>query len=164
MSRTPFTAQARIDTPLGPLTVAATADGLAGVWFDGQLHHPGKLDAPADRGNPHIEQAGRELALYWKQALPGGFRVALDLRGTPFQRRVWALLGAIASGHTRCYGDIAEQAGAPRAARAVGAAVGLNPVSIIVPCHRVVGRDGRLTGYAGGLDRKRALLTLEAMA
>lgn len=161
MNRPRFAAQARIDTPIGPMTAAATAHGLAGLWFDGQLHHPGELDTPSQPTQPFIEQARRELSLYWQRRLPGGFSVPLDAQGTAFQRQIWALLRRIPSGHTCSYGQIAAQAGVPRAARAVGAAVGRNPVSIIVPCHRVIGGSGQLTGYAGGLGRKRALLDLE---
>ena len=90
------------------------------------------------------------------------FTLPLDLRGTSFQRQVWDILCGIPWGETRTYGEIAQALGRPRAARAVGRAVGTNPVSIVVPCHRVVGSDGSLTGYGGGLDRKRALLKLEA--
>ena len=89
------------------------------------------------------------------------FTIPLDLRGTPFQRRVWDLLCHIPWGETRSYGQIAKALGRPKAARAVGRAVGTNPVSIVVPCHRVIGSDGTLTGYGGGLDRKKALLKLE---
>ena len=92
------------------------------------------------------------------------FTIPLDLRGTPFQRQVWDLLCGIPWGETRSYGQIAKALGRPRAARAVGRAVGTNPVSIVVPCHRVVGSDGSLTGYGGGLDRKVALLKLEGLA
>jgi len=154
-------AQTRIDTPLGPLTAAATEDGLAGLWFDDQGHHPGPLDAPQDASQRWLAQARDELAAYWKGKGEARFRVALDLQGTPFQRAVWQALLAIAPGDTSTYGDIAARAGAPAALRAAGGAIGRNPVSIIVPCHRVIGRDGSLTGYDGGLHRKRALLQLE---
>ena len=92
------------------------------------------------------------------------FTVPLDLRGTPFQRQVWDLLCGIPWGETRSYGQIAQALDRPKAARAVGRAVGTNPVSIVVPCHRVVGSDGSLTGYGGGLDRKVGLLRLEGLA
>lgn len=157
-------AQARVSTPLGPMTAAATVHGLAGLWFDGQRHHPGLLAAPEDARNPFIVQAQRELSA-WFAGAPArarGFAVALDLQGTEFQRRVWQLLLAIGCGEQARYGDIARRLGRPEAARAVGAAVGRNPVSIIVPCHRVLGHDGSLTGYAGGLVRKQSLLELEA--
>ena len=142
-------AQARADSPLGPLLLAATARGLAGVWFDGQAHHPGPIEAPQDATNPFIAQALRELAAYWRGDA-GPFQVPLDAAGTEFQRAVWAALLQIPRGATRTYGEIARRCGRPAAVRAVGAAVGRNPLSVIVPCHRVLGSDGSLTGYAGG--------------
>jgi methylated-DNA-[protein]-cysteine S-methyltransferase len=156
-------AQARTDTPLGPVTLVATADGLAGVWFDGQAHHPGPLDVPFDPGQAHIAQAMRELGEYF-DGRRTRFDVALDPLGTDFQHSVWTALARIAHGRTTSYGEIAAGLGRMRAVRAVGGAVGRNPLSVIVPCHRVLGRDGTLTGYAGGLERKRALLRLEAAA
>jgi len=157
-------AQARLDSPLGPLTAAATTRGLAGLWFDGQAHHPGPLDAPENPGHPVLAQARRELAAYWQDPAKA-FAVPLDLQGTAFQQQVWRALLTIRPGGTSSYSAIAGLAGAPAAVRAAGAAIGRNPVSIIVPCHRVLGRDGSLTGYAGGLERKQALLRREgAMA
>lgn len=155
-------AQARLDSPLGPLTAAATERGLAGLWFDGQTHHPGELTAPVNAAHPWLAQAARQLARYWEgDAL--AFELPLDLHGTPFQQAVWRALLAIGRGATCSYRDIAARAGNATAVRAAGAAVGRNPVSIIVPCHRVLGHDGSLTGYAGGLPRKRALLALEGV-
>ena len=156
----PFTAQCRTDTPLGPMTLAATAQGLAGAWFDGQAHHPGTLAAPVDATQRWLSLARRELDAYFDGRLHE-FTLPLDAQGTEFQRAVWHALRGIARGSLHTYGEIASGLGRPGAARAVGAAVGRNPISIIVPCHRVVGRDGSLTGYAGGLPRKRALLALE---
>ena len=153
-------AQARADTPLGPVTLVATADGLAGVWFDGQAHHPGPLDVPLDPSQVHIAQAMRELGEYFRGQRTR-FDVALDPLGTDFQHGVWTALARIAHGRTTSYGEIALRLGRAAAVRAVGAAVGRNPLSVIVPCHRVLGRDGSLTGYAGGLARKEALLRLE---
>ncbi|MFO1293677.1 MAG: methylated-DNA--[protein]-cysteine S-methyltransferase [Rubrivivax sp.] len=158
---TALVAQARIDTPLGPMTAAATAGGIAGLWFDGQRHHPGALDAPDDEDNAHLAQLRRELAAYWASGGRARFAVALDAQGTPFQRRVWQALRALGPGQLEHYGALAARLRQPRAARAVGAAVGRNPVSIVVPCHRVLGSAGALTGYAGGLARKRALLEHE---
>ncbi|MBQ0961448.1 methylated-DNA--[protein]-cysteine S-methyltransferase [Ideonella sp. 4Y11] len=158
-----FAAQARIDTPLGPMTVAVTTQGLAGLWFDGQAHHPGPIEAPLQPSHPWIRQAQAALARYW--SAPGAPLPALpplDLGGTPWQQAVWQALLAIPPGHRRRYGELAAQLGRPRAARAVGAAVGRNPVSVLVPCHRVTGQDGSLTGYAGGLPRKQALLDGES--
>lgn len=156
-------AQARIDTPLGPMTAAASKQGLGGLWFDGQTHHPGVLPLPVEPGQRWLRAAAKALAAYfergtWPSDLP------LDLRaGTPFQQAVWRVLLALPPGRTSTYGAIAEQAGRPAAVRAAGAAVGRNPVSVLVPCHRVLGRDGGLTGYAGGLARKRALLVHEGI-
>jgi methylated-DNA-[protein]-cysteine S-methyltransferase len=157
-------AQARIDTPLGSLTAAATARGLAGLWFDGQKHHPGPLSAPQRSDDPFIAAARRELAAWFAGAAARtrGFSVPLDPQGTPFQQQVWQALCRIACGDATSYGTLAQRLRMPTAARAVGAAVGRNPLSIVVPCHRVLGRDGSLTGYAGGLPRKQALLELEA--
>jgi methylated-DNA-[protein]-cysteine S-methyltransferase len=154
------TAQATIDSPLGPLLLARTANGLAGVWFEGQKDHPGMLAAPVRPRDPLLVQVATQLRRYFS-GRSAAFDVPLDLRGTPFQKAVWQALLGIASGTTRSYGDIAREVGAPRAVRAVGAAVGKNPVSVLVPCHRVVGSDGALTGYAGGMQRKIALLKLE---
>jgi len=159
--KTDLVAQCRIDTPLGPLTLAATGRGLAAALFDAQRHHPGEIPAPPRPGQAHLAQAAHELAAYFAGTLRH-FTVPLDPRGTPFQQQVWRALLGIAPGHTTSYGALAAQVGRPAAARAVGAAVGRNPIAIIVPCHRVVGSDGSLTGYAGGLPRKRALLALEA--
>lgn len=152
-------AQCRIATPLGEMTAAATAKGLAGLWFDHQAHHPGPLDAPVNPKHPVLRATADAVAAYFAGSAPPA--VALDLQGTRFQQAVWTALRGIAAGQTRSYAQIASQAGSPAAVRAAGAAIGRNPVSILVPCHRVLGRDGALTGYAGGLQRKAALLQLE---
>ena len=154
------TAQCRIASPLGTMLLARTRGGLAGAWFERQKHHPDAIDAPERDDDPLLVEAARQLREYFAGAR-SAFDVALDLQGTQFQRAVWQALLAIAPGRTRTYGEIAHALGVPSASRAVGAAVGRNPVSIIVPCHRVVGSSGALTGYAGGLDRKRTLLELE---
>jgi methylated-DNA-[protein]-cysteine S-methyltransferase len=156
-------AQCRIDTPLGPLTLAATAQGLAGAWFDGQKHHPGVIDAPVNPNHPQLARAARALAAYFADGR-AALDLPLDTAGTDFQRQVWQALCAIAPGALATYGELAHRVGRPAAVRAVGAAVGRNPVSIVVPCHRVVGHDGALTGYAGGLARKQALLAHEGAA
>ena len=160
---TALVAQADIDTPIGALTALATASGIAGLWFDNQAHHPGTLDAPRDAGNAHIISMQRWLDAYWAGREPSPHDVALDLHGTPFQRAVWLALLAIPFGRTRSYGEIATQVGPAAVPRATGAAVGRNPVSILVPCHRVIGADGSLTGYAGGLHRKQRLLQHEGV-
>ena len=156
-------AQAVIDGPIGPLTALATKQGIAGLWFDNQTHHPGKLDAPLDAGNAHIALTQRWLDAYWAGREPSPHGVPLDLHGTPFQRAVWLALLAIPFGRSRSYGEIAAQVGPGAAPRATGAAVGRNPVSILVPCHRVIGADGSLVGYAGGLQRKQRLLQHEGV-
>ena len=156
------TAQRRIASPLGPLLLARTATGLAGAWFQSQKHHPLEIDAPVRDDDALLGAAAAQLGAYFA-ATTAVFDVPLDLRGTPFQQAVWAELLHIAPGATCSYGEIARRLCVPAASRAVGAAVGRNPVSIIVPCHRVVGSSGALTGYAAGLDRKTALLRLEAV-
>ena len=162
------TVQSRCPSPLGEVRLAASSLGLVGLWFDGQRHLPAQLDGPgawpATDAHPVLREAARQLQEYL-----GGtrtrFDLSLDLRGgTPFQQAVWRTLCTIPRGRTTSYLAIAQALGKPSAVRAVGAAVGRNPVSVAVPCHRVLGRDGNLTGYAGGLERKRALLRLEEAA
>ena len=154
------TAQTTINTPLGKLLLARTAKGLAGVWFEGQKHHPEPLTIVRRPDDALLRRAADLLHDYFagKDVV---FDIPLDLQGTPFQRSVWQALLAIPEGQTRSYGEIAKSLGAASAVRAVGSAVGRNPLSVIVPCHRVIGSDGSLTGYAGGVERKRALLQLE---
>lgn len=159
----PLVAQAVLDTPIGPLTALATAQGIAGLWFDNQLHHPGALDAPVDERNPHIVAMRRWLDAYWAGENPSPDSVPLDLHGTLFQRAVWKALLSIPLGRTKTYGEIAAQVGNGAVPRATGTAVGRNPVSILVPCHRVIGANGSLTGYAGGLPRKERLLQHEGV-
>jgi methylated-DNA-[protein]-cysteine S-methyltransferase len=147
--------------PLGPMTLAATPNGLAGVWFDGQRHGPETSAWCRDPSHPVLLNAIAQLADYFAGRRLR-FDLPLDLKaGTAFQQQVWQALLGIAPGATTSYSALGASIGKPAAVRAVGAAVGRNPVSIVVPCHRVVGADGSLTGYAGGLDRKTALLVLE---
>ncbi|MBW8831105.1 MAG: methylated-DNA--[protein]-cysteine S-methyltransferase [Burkholderiales bacterium] len=157
------TARATFASPLGAMLLARTEHGLAGVWFEGQKDHPGELSAPEAPDDALLGAAAAQLADYFA-ARTTRFDLPLDLHGTPFQRSVWQALLGIATGRTCSYGDIARTLSSPQAARAVGAAVGKNPVSVIVPCHRVLGTNGALTGYAGGMERKRALLKLEGVA
>ena len=157
------TAQATTQSPLGPILLARTERGLAGAWFAGQKHHPGTLAAPERPDDPLLAGAADQLRAYFAGGA-AAFDLPLDLQGTPFQRTVWQALLAIGPGRTSSYGAIATSIGSASAVRAVGGAVGRNPVSVIVPCHRVIGRDGALTGYAGGVERKRALLALEGSA
>ena len=154
------TAQMRYASPLGPLLLVRTKDGLAGAWFEAQKHHPAPIAAPVRDDDPLLQRAAAQLATYFDGAATR-FDLPLDLIGTRFQTSVWRELLRIERGRTCSYGDIAKQLGNPTAGRAVGAAVGRNPLSVIVPCHRVLGSDGTLTGYAGGLERKTALLRLE---
>ena len=148
-----------IDSPVGPLTLAGVGSTLMHLRMTDQTHEPdrsGWQPAPVGAFADAVEQ----LDAYFSGGLTE-FDVDLDIQGTDFQHRVWAALRTIPYGETRTYGDIAAQIGKPAASRAVGLANGRNPVSIIVPCHRVVGSTGSLTGYGGGLERKRILLALE---
>lgn len=157
------TAQCTVASPLGPVLLARTAKGLAGAWFEGQKHHPGTLAAPVRPDDALLKNAAVQLQRYFAGKQPS-FELPLDLLGTPFQKAVWRALLAIPPGRTSTYGAIARDMAAASAARAVGGAIGRNPVSVIVPCHRVVASDGSMTGYAGGTCRKRALLELESAA
>ncbi|HEY0825243.1 MAG TPA: methylated-DNA--[protein]-cysteine S-methyltransferase [Ramlibacter sp.] len=151
----------RYQSPLGEMLVATTDRGLAGLWFVGQKHMPDTRGWREDAAHPVLREAVAQLDAYFAGRRTG-FALPLDLQsGTPFQQDVWRALLAIPPGGTTSYAQLARQMGKPRAARAIGAAVGRNPVSIVVPCHRVLGTGGSLTGYAGGLERKTALLQLE---
>ena len=155
----------RIDTPLGLVLLAATPTGLAGLWFEGQQHSPDTghwPEAPVDDALLH--SAAEQVRAYCA-GRRHQFDLPLDLgHGTQFQQLVWHALLQIKRGQTISYGALAMLIGRPRAVRAVGAAVGRNPLSIVLPCHRVLGADGGLTGYAGGLERKRQLLALEGVS
>ena len=151
----------RIDTPLGTVVLAATDAGLAGLWFDAQRHAPDTTGWRSDDAHPVLRAAAAQL-LDFLAGRRTGFDLPLDLsHGTAFQQDVWHALRAIPPGATTSYSALSARVGRPSAVRAVGAAVGRNPISVIVPCHRVIGADGALTGYAGGLERKTALLQLE---
>jgi methylated-DNA-[protein]-cysteine S-methyltransferase len=160
----------RIDSPLGPLLLtgktltdlrAPDRFALTGIYFEGRAHASHAIPPDATLDDAPFAPAARQLAEYF-----AGARTTFDLElaeaGTPFQARVWRELRAIPYGSTTTYGAIARAIGRPSASRAVGAANGKNPISIVVPCHRVLGGSGALTGYAGGMEIKRALLTLEA--
>lgn len=152
-----------IPSPIGPLCLVATRDALRGVYM--QDHRGAPSPVPADAleqaDAPVLRHARRELDAYFAGACRR-FTVALDPQGTAFQRAVWSALETIEFGATCSYADIARAIGRPTATRAVGAANGQNPISIVVPCHRVVGSDGSLTGYGGGIERKRWLLAHES--
>jgi len=158
-----------IASPLGPLLLAASDHGLAGVWFDNQQHRPLDATVAAWRENPQhplLQQAAQQLGAYFQSAADATqhFDLLLDLSaGTAFQQAVWRALLEIAAGDTRSYAQVAQAVGRPAAVRAVGAAIGRNPLTIVVPCHRVVGSGGALTGYSGGLERKTALLAREGV-
>jgi methylated-DNA-[protein]-cysteine S-methyltransferase len=148
-----------IDSPLGPLLLVAENGALTMLWMSPL---PRRDDTPlqaADRAV--LDETAAQLDRYFAGGLTA-FDLPLDLRGTPFQRRVWSALQEIPFGETTSYGELAAALGKPGSARAVGLANGQNPVSIIVPCHRVIGSNGKLTGYGGGLDRKAWLLDHEA--
>jgi methylated-DNA-[protein]-cysteine S-methyltransferase len=157
-------ATTHVTSPLGRIVLAASHTGLAGLWFDGQQHFPDLPDTllpVAAFNHPVLREAAAQLAAYFAGER-GTFDLPLDLGGgTAFQQSVWQALLAIEAGETASYAEVAARIGNPAAVRAVGAAIGRNPVSIVVPCHRVIGSGGALTGYAGGLARKTALLQLE---
>ena len=157
---------AHVSTPLGGMLLAASPLGLAGAWFQGQRHAPDPSDwthLPSASGHAVLATAQKQLHEYFSGERQL-FEVPLDLgHGTPFQQQVWRALLAIPPGHTTTYGGLATQLQRPTASRAVGGAVGRNPISILVPCHRVLGTNGAMTGYAGGLDKKLALLRTEGL-
>lgn len=147
-----------VDSPVGAITLVTEGDALVAVYLAGQ-----KYEAEAELGGRDdsvAEAAASQLAEYF-DGTRTRFELELAPRGTEFQRRVWTALTEIPYGQTETYGHLAERIGSPRGTRAVGAATGRNPLSIVVPCHRLVGADGQLTGYAGGLERKRWLLDFE---
>jgi len=144
------------ESPLGGITLASDGEALVGLWFDGQKYFADSLDRNhEEKLIPALEEACRWLDIYFSGQVPD-FTPRLNIRATPFRTQVYETLLTIPYGQTMTYGEIASSA------RAVGGAVGHNPISLIVPCHRVVGKDGSLTGYAGGMDRKKWLLDMEA--
>ncbi len=148
-----------LDSPIGPLLLQADSDGLSRLALPRQGQ---AVSTPSDaqRDAEYLRPYGEQLQAYFQGRLQQ-FTLSLNARGTPFQRMVWQALCAIPYAQTRCYAELAEHLGRPRAVRAVAAAIGANPIPIVVPCHRVIGRNGTLTGYTGGLDAKRYLLNLE---
>lgn len=156
----------KYDSPLGGITLASDGVSLTGLWFEGQKHFASALSAEHTEGmTPVFETAVEWLDIYFSGREPA-FIPPLCLKGTDFQKKVWDILLTIPYGKTMTYGRIAEMIAntggrAGTAARAVGGAVGRNPISLIVPCHRVIGADGDLTGYAGGMERKKKLLAME---
>lgn len=151
-----------VSSPIGDLTLAGMGSTLTHLLMAGQSHSPDRTHwEPA--GDDAFGDVAQQLDAYFAGSLRN-FDVDLRLAGTEFQRRVWAALQTIPFGETRSYSQIADQVGSPAASRAVGLANGRNPISIIVPCHRVIGASGNLTGYGGGIERKRTLLELEMCA
>jgi methylated-DNA-[protein]-cysteine S-methyltransferase len=148
-------------SPLGRILLVASDDGICGVHFEGQKYLPELKAAKRDARHASIRRAKRELKEYFAGKRKR-FEVALHPDGTAFQRSVWRAISRVGFGETISYGELARRAGHDGSARAAGAATGRNPIGIIVPCHRIMGSNGSLTGYAGGLARKRALLELEA--
>lgn len=152
------------ESPIGRILLIADQNALTGLYFEGEKYAPSFPAAQAHAVRPPvIDDAVHWLNVYFSGRDPG-FCVPLSLKGTPFQRSVWRILLSIPYGKTITYGQIAAQLRGPSgrmSAQAVGGAVGRNPVSILVPCHRVIGADGSLTGYAGGVERKARLLALE---
>ena len=159
---TPTRTHAVLDGPLGLVTVVAQDGALAGLYLHDQRHAP-PTDRLGERDDTTLPALQEQLGAYFAGALQA-FEVELAPLGTPFQREVWTALRLVPYGATTTYGALAAAIGRPSAVRAVGAANGRNPYCLVVPCHRVVGADGSLTGYAGGLDRKRFLLELEQRA
>jgi methylated-DNA-[protein]-cysteine S-methyltransferase len=155
-----------IGSPIGPLTLIAQDGKLSGVRMEITRHEPDASAsgaAVASESDPVLAAAASQLDAYFRGELTS-FDLPLSLEGTQFQRCVWTALQSIPYGETISYGELAGRIGQPSASRAVGLANGRNPVAIVVPCHRVIGADGSLTGYGGGIDRKRYLLALEQRA
>ncbi|MGU3494282.1 methylated-DNA--[protein]-cysteine S-methyltransferase [Xanthobacteraceae bacterium A53D] len=151
----------RLSSPVGQLTLVAGAHGLAAVLWENDDPRRAPLGPLCfAQTHPVLDQAGAQLDAYFAGRRTV-FDLPLDPVGTPFQKAVWAALMTIPFGETRSYGQLAAQVGSPKGARAVGAANGRNPISIITPCHRAIGASGALTGFAGGLEAKRFLLELE---
>lgn len=156
----------RYDSPLGGITEASDGKSLIGLWFDGQKYFADTLDSDSEEKKlPVFEQTDRWLDIYFSGGKPD-FTPPLSMEATAFRKAVWKIMLKIPYGHTMTYGEIADKIAkqkniARMSAQAVGGAVAHNPVSLIIPCHRVVGTNGSLTGYAGGIDKKVKLLTLE---
>lgn len=152
----------KTETPLGPVILTTDGEALTGLYFEGQKHFSGiHSDWHESARNPILDTTCRQLAEYFS-GYRADFHLPVAPQGTGFQRAVWQTLQTVGFGERLSYSDLARKAGRPQAVRAVGAAVGRNPISVLIPCHRIVGKDGRLTGYAGGLARKAALLKLES--
>ena len=160
------TSQSLIPTPIGDILILCSGKGLRGCWFIGQSHFPrdalDQCSTDLTIGMRFHQTVKRQLDLYFNNQIDK-FEIELDLNsmGTPFQMEVWHALLSIPFGQTVSYSDISRKINRPNSTRAVGAAIGKNPISVIIPCHRVIGANGNLTGYAGGIERKKYLLNLE---
>lgn len=168
----PDTCQMSFQSAWGPMTLAASPLGLCGAWFENQKHFPPIESWPLDAKNPHLLVAQKLITSFSDGLMSLGAsaqdilkNIKLDISaGTVFQQAVWQALMQIPLGQTCTYGQLASAIGKPSASRAVGTAVGRNPISVLIPCHRVIGSQGQMTGYAGGIWRKEALLKLESSA
>ncbi len=154
----------RVETPVGPMLLVSDGNALTGAYFDGQKYHPEVATHWRRDDDAPVLVAARLQLLEYASGRRAAFELPLAPRGTQFQQAVWRALCALPFGSTVSYSELSRRCGAAHAVRAVGTAVGRNPISVFVPCHRVLGLDGTLTGYAGGLDRKRMLLALEGVA
>ncbi|MBQ9010017.1 MAG: methylated-DNA--[Clostridia bacterium] len=149
---------------LGRIILASDGEALTGLWFEGQRYCPAGIVPQTEKTCPALAETEQWLAAYFAGQRPD-FRPEIRFHSTPFREMIWGLLLEIPYGESRTYGEIADEAeqrtGRGCSPRAVGGAVGHNPISLLIPCHRVIGADGKMTGYAGGMDRKQALLRLE---
>jgi methylated-DNA-[protein]-cysteine S-methyltransferase len=156
-----MTSYSHLKTPLGDLVLVANETGLIGIYFDDCDHVPAARSTwTLDPQHPILQQTEKQLREYF-EGKRTGFSLPFHLAGTDFQERVWREIECIPYGQTISYSELARRAGAPEAIRAAGTSTGRNPLSIVIPCHRVMGKQGGITGYAGGLERKRYLLDLE---
>lgn len=152
----------RFDSPLGPMILVSDGTALIGLYLEGQKHFPNNAGTWIwGESLPVFQETRRQLGDYF-EGRRRRFDLPLEPAGTPFQQQVWKALKGIPHGATLTYAEVARRIGKPTAARAVGAAVGRNPLTILVPCHRVLGQNGALTGFAGGLEQKKKLLDLES--
>ncbi len=160
----PLVARAPIESPLGAMTALVTERGLAALLFEGDKYHREDTSpVPLDTQHPHVRAAAAWLQAYWRGEDPSVDDVPLDLHGSLFQRAVWQVLLQIPQGRTWTYGEVAARVGSGAMPRATGTAIGRNPAAVLVPCHRVIGANGSLTGYAAGLPRKERLLQHEGV-
>lgn len=163
-SGVPLVARSVLPSPAGPMTALATDRGLAALLFETDRYHPLRYDAVQRQDDhPHLLATRLWLDAYWQGHDPAVSNVSLDLHGTAFQKAVWSALLHIRLGHTMTYGQIALKVSPNAAARATGGAIGRNPVAVLVPCHRVIGSTGALTGYASGIPIKQQLLQHEGI-